>query len=141
MITLIKMLVSWLKLVLARGSRAYIKTKYGPKSDVCIVAGYPGKMIGLYTSQTTKVLRPDQSDHIRRVVGESIFRMYGLPAAGASVPRVVLVITLSAMRVLGFRRAWKLIREWRGDSKVGEVRVIEYSLLPFGKQGTADYSK
>ncbi|MHA2065170.1 MAG: hypothetical protein ACXABY_12410, partial [Candidatus Thorarchaeota archaeon] len=79
MITLIKIIISKLKVFMAKASRAYVKTKYGPRSDVCIVAGYPGGMIGFYTSYTSKIIPAEQVDNIRHTVGENVLHTFGIP--------------------------------------------------------------
>lgn len=129
MITLIKVLGSRLKAVMARASRAYVRAKYGPKSDVCIVAGYPGGMVGFYTSLTSQIIPCEIAHSIRRTVGDNILRIHGLPLSGAPVPHITLILTPPAMWRLGAKGTWRFLRDWRGDSKVGELVVVKYSIF------------
>jgi hypothetical protein len=37
--------------------------------------------------------------------------------------------TWSMLRVLGFKKFFKFLRDWKGDSKVGDIVVIKYSVM------------
>jgi hypothetical protein len=49
--------------------------------------------------------------------------------ADTLIPLIKLIVTPSAYKVLGRKKTWQFIKDWRGDSKVGDMVVVKYSVF------------
>lgn len=110
--------------------KEYIKTKYGPKGDFCLIYSHDRRGLSYMTSSNQGVysISKDACHYIRRICGENKLMIYGLPKPDESALQLVLVPTLSMLKVLGWKKFKQFLQDWEGDSKVGEVVVIKYSV-------------
>ena len=104
--------------------KEYLKLKYNSKSCLCIVEESEGKLY-FSTGHTQGLCSAKNSKHIRRMVGENILMMHGIPMVEKDIPHVMLLLLPSAIKLLK-RDTVTFIREWRGDSRVGRTIVIKY---------------
>jgi hypothetical protein len=52
-----------------------------------------------------------------------------MPLSEHDIPHVVLLPTPSLLLALGVRSTKKFLEDWPGDSKVGEVVAVKYSVI------------
>ena len=126
-----KMLIKFTRLkalsIITKLLKEYVVIKYGSKSDICVVTGGPEKTLSFQTSQVDGLIPVEQARRIRQLVGQNVLTVCGLPTEEETPPNIVLVLTPSAIKVLGYTTAY-FIKEWPGDSKVGEITAVTYSL-------------
>lgn len=110
--------------------RDYITFKHGEKSDICVLSGgkqYGGHFVRFDTSHADAVIVLDALPGLRKMIGENVLRVYGLPAKEEETPYVYILPTLSAIRTIGIRNFIDFYRNnWKGDSKVGGLTVVIY---------------
>lgn len=111
--------------------KQYVRDRYDVTGDVCLVYSHDGE--GLFyltdTHQGVIAISDQACKYIRKVCGENKLVEYGIPQPDKITPQLVLVPTLSMLKVLGLRRFIQFLRDWKGDSKVGDITVIKYSVL------------
>ena len=103
----------------------HMKTNYNAKSCVCVIEESDGKLY-FSTKHTQGLCSVSEAKRIRAQVGQNILMRWGIPQGEEDVPYVRLVILPSAVKLLGFKDALNFVRDWRGDSRVGELVVIRY---------------
>lgn len=114
--------------------KRYTVYKYGTKSDICIVTGFKEgkkKLLSFQTSNTGGLIKFDKKDkagRVRRFVGENVLTIFGPPEDGEAPPNVVLFLSPSAINTIGLVNAIKFSKDWKGNSKIGDLVVITYSL-------------
>lgn len=126
--------------------KKFIVHKYGIKSDVCIITGsklyldenkiFKTKCLSFRTSHTGGrvylLKEKNVCSKIRKFIGENILSLYGLPTETQtfieSPPNVVLIMTPSAFWTLGIFNYFKFKKEWIGESKVGDLVAVTYTL-------------
>jgi len=110
-----------------RRAKSYIQLKYrNPKCDICIISTGPMEdTLSFQSSMTEGVVPVRAHKSIRRLIGSNLLMLYGLPYNSDDVPYIKLILTWSAIKMLG-RNIFKFRKEWKGESKVGEVTVVRY---------------
>jgi hypothetical protein len=111
--------------------KAYIRDKYNILGDICFIYSHDHKNL-LYMTDTHRgvcAVSDKTCEYIRRICGENKLMEYGIPQPDQIIPQLVLVPTPSMFIALGPIRFIKFLRDWPGNSKVGDVTVIKYSVL------------
>ena len=108
--------------------------KYGQKASVCVVNGEEDLLSFKVTNGgPTGTISIDENEGkmIRNQVVVWALTRYGLPSPDREddIPHIVLLPTPSLATSLGPKKFAKFIQNWKGDSKVGEVTVVTYSVL------------
>ena len=112
--------------------KRFVVYKYGNKSDICVLTGFKEnkeKLLSFQTSHTGGIIKFDKEElasAARRYVGQNALTLYGLPDGGP-VPNIVLYIAPSAITTIGLFNCIKFMRDWRGESKVGDIVVVTYT--------------
>ena len=88
----------------------------------------PDKSIAFQTSNTHGLIPKEHVEHIRRIVGENVLMVCGLPQDDEPAPNIRLVVSPSAFFTMGPIRTYKLRRDWPGTSMVGELLAVTYTL-------------
>lgn len=111
--------------------RHYVRDKYNVVGDVCLVYSHDGEGLFYLTDTHQGIIAPSNQAcrHIRKVCGENKLLEYGIPQPDEIIPQLVLVPTFSMLKVLGLKKFIRFLRDWTGDSKVGDLTVIKYSVL------------
>ena len=110
--------------------KSYIRDRYGITGDICFIYSHDKKGL-FYMTDTTRGVSPPSDKacaYIRKICGENKLLEYGIPHPDQQTPQLVLVPTLSMIRVLGIRDFYKFMKDWKGDSRVGKITVIKYSV-------------
>ena len=108
----------------------YVLEKYGTQTKVCF----------LYSEKNTCVFKMDQAEGraagnrntVRYLCGQNMLMTFGLPKTDKDIPVVYLFVFPSVFRVMGIREAFKLIKDWPGNSYVATLEVVRYKL--FGRK-------
>ena len=111
-------------------ARIYIKDRYGKTADLCAVwAEHDG--IAFSTSYLNKWLPKSKNIGrvIRRMCADNTALRTGIPAFGDEPSRIILWLLPSTIFTLGIPGYKWFAKEWPGDSRVGDIVVIEYSTL------------
>jgi len=111
--------------------KLYVRSKYDVTGDVCFVYSRDGKTL-FYMTDTINgqcAVSDKACELIRKQCGENKLMEYGLPQPEQLIPRLVLVPTLSMLQVLGVKKFIKFLQDWPGDSKVGDITVMKYSVM------------
>jgi hypothetical protein len=115
--------------------KTYTRDKYNITGDICFVYSDDGKRLFFMTDTTQGVCMPSDKAgiYIRKLCGANKLNEYGPPMPEQIVPQLVLVPTLSMLKVLGVKNFIKFIKDWEGDSKIGkgpkEIVVLKYSVM------------
>jgi len=127
---LLKTILIQNRIAFTKAYRMYISNKFD-KADICAVWRVDKNSIAFETSSARGVAQTCDDIHkvIRKSVGQSILTVFGLPT-DEKIPMVFLLPFPSLFFTLGFKKAYQFIKEWKGDSSVGEIIVVEYKNLP-----------
>ncbi len=111
--------------------RSYVRDRYNVTGDVCFVYSHDGENLFYMTDTTQGVCAPsdDSCRYIRKLCAENKLTEYGLPQPDQITPQLVLAPTLSMLKLLGPKRFFQFLRDWRGDSSVGDIVVMKYSVM------------
>jgi hypothetical protein len=117
----------------ARFIESYVLETHGEKAKVCFLWGdnndvcfSMNRINGRYSKEHPMI------NFIRKLCGENTLVSFGLPLLGRKLPCVYLFVFPSLLGVLGLKKTRKLIKNWRGNSMVGSLTVVEYKL--FGRK-------
>jgi len=125
--SLIKLIrIKWLNSIV-RLVKEYSTIKYGQKSDVCVLTGGPEGAVSFQTSNTHGLIPIEDVGHIRKLVGENVLTICGLPQDHEYPPNVILLVSPSALFALKMKTT-ELVKEWPGNSMVGDITAITYTL-------------
>ena len=108
----------------------YVKYKHGNRAEVCTVTADDG-YIYFKTSKTEGSIgiKFDAGDicvAIRKQCGDNALMIHGLPKPNQSPHIVVLLPTPSLFAKLGVSDFFAFIKEWKGNSVVGDLEVVRY---------------
>ena len=135
-------LMNVLRICFIKSYMFYIKNRYY-KTDVCFVWAADKNHLAfelisnddVYMHTTTTATRGvwQQSEHfdkfLRKMVGERILSMYGVPREKEDVRTIFLALSPSVIRVIGFKRFYRFLKDWKGTSSVGNKSVaVQYML-------------
>lgn len=84
------------------------------------------------TDRITERMIDDEGDRniiMRKRIANNIILNRGLPDEKSGPYRVVLIPLPSFIKTLGLDDYLKFMKEWKGNSKIGSVEVIRYSVL------------
>jgi len=111
--------------------REYIVQKYDSKAILCTVTGEDNKIYSNFGNGKAAEwdASPDVCFPIRKQCGEYILLKYGPPQPKVDPPVIVLLPTISLLITLGFDGFVQFIDDWAGDSKVGDVVVVQYKVM------------
>jgi hypothetical protein len=108
----------------------YVKETYGPKASVCFIWSDDKDTTSFLMNRTEgRVVKHFSKISARKQCGENILLTHGLPMPDSKLPVVYLFVFPSVLESLGLERTIKMIRAWPGDSKVGDLPVVEYKVL------------
>jgi hypothetical protein len=112
---------------------SYVLETHGPKAKVCFlwadendICFSMNKVSGRYTKDNRMV------SFLRKLCGENALMTFGLPLPEQKLPCVYLFVFPSLFRMFGIRKTIDFISNWKGNSKVGSLTVVEYKL--FGRK-------
>lgn len=110
--------------------RSYVRDTYGVTGDVCFIYSDDGRRLFYMTDTTQGTCLPSDKScqYIRRLTGENKIVEYGL-LDGEDIPQLVLIPTLSMLKVLGPKGFYQFLKNWTGESKVEDLTVIKYSVM------------
>lgn len=109
---------------------SYVKDTYGPGNHVCFVWGEGEKTTRFSMDKIGgTVVNAFSKISARKQCGENILLTYGLPMPDRKLPVVYLFVFPSALESLGLERTLKMIKAWPGNSKIGDLPVVEYKVL------------
>jgi len=110
--------------------KSYIRDKYNVTGDICFIYGIDKKEL-YYMTDTTQgicMVSDKAGTYIRKVCGANKLNEYGVPQQDQLTPQLVLVPTWSMFRTLGFKKFFRFLKDWKGNSQVGDIIVIKYSV-------------
>jgi len=115
---------------LVKNIRDAIKTTHGVQSDLCAIWAVDGQVMW-ETSHTNGRLCLDQPIEllIRKLVGQNLLTLAGLPQEEEDIPVIYLAPFPSLINLIGLKRYIKLVKEWPGRSMARDVEVIRYKLI------------
>jgi len=105
--------------------KQYATQTYNTRSDICVITGAPDKTLSFQTSLTEGLVPVKEAEKIRGDIGANLLSRYGLPRSEDEIPVVLLLLTPTAVMTLG-KDSKKFIKEWTGESKVGDLTVVKY---------------
>ena len=111
--------------------KQYVRDKYNITGDICFVYSHNNEDLFYMTDTTQGICKPsaDSCRYIRQVCGANKLNEYGIPLPEQITPQLVLVPTFSMIKVLGIKRFFKFCKDWKGDSSVGDIVVLKYSVM------------
>jgi hypothetical protein len=111
--------------------KSYIRHKYGVKADICFIYSHNYKELFYMTDthQGTCAVSYNACKYIRKECGENKLMQYGIPESEDKTPYLVLIPTLSMLQAMGPLKFGTFLKDWPGDSKVGETIVMKYSIM------------
>jgi len=126
MFILFKIIKKKLSRIILNWMKEYTILKYGKKADVCFITTTGKGFLHFSTSNTSGAVPIEKKELIRKLVGQNILMIYGIPTKEEIPPNISLSISFSAIRQLGFKY-FKFIKEWPGRSEVNGITVVTYS--------------
>ena len=111
--------------------RDYTRDKYGITGDVCFIYSHDGEDLFYMTDTTQGVCKVSDKacKYIRQLIGSNKLNEYGPPLPDQIIPQVVLVPSLSMLKVMGPKKFIQFLKEWKGSSHLGDIEVIRYSVM------------
>lgn len=107
--------------------RTTVKVAFGVQADVCGIWATDG-VIFWETTHTNGTMSPDQPLEllIRKLVGQNLLTLAGIPKEESDIPIVFLAPFPSLIEVIGPKRFLKLLKEWPGKSEAMGFEVVRY---------------
>jgi len=115
--------------------RSLVKMGINPESDVCCVWGVENNegntSMAWETSTTRGMIDDNKQAHLllRKLVGQNILQLYGVPANGREAPVVYLLPLPSLIKTIGITKLIKLVKSWPGNSIAMETEVVKYKVI------------
>jgi len=118
-----------LRKFLLKTYRSAVKASYGVQSDVCAVWAVDDA-IYWETTHTNGTLAKDQPLEIliRKLVGQNLLTLAGIPKEKEDIPTVFLAPFPSLIKAIGISRFNKLTKEWPGKSMALDIEVVRYKM-------------
>lgn len=117
---------------IARFFREATRKKYGWRSDLTVVSGeqFCGRKVLILEMESfeTTMLAHDHI-YLRSSAGHNALTRFGVVPNEASM--ITLMITPSAIRILGLRETYRFLRDWKGQSMVdmSPTPAVEYKFF------------
>lgn len=116
--------------------KEHTKMKYGAKADVCFMT-LQDNLVTFETSNTRGAVPVTNNNFdkiIRKLCGENILQINGLPAPEEEPSILKLLPGINLVKHLGVRKTIKFISDWRGksevtinkDGKETKIVIVEY---------------
>lgn len=78
---------------------------------------------------TASEISNDTCKRVRKNLGEHVLLVRGLPGPEKEAHQVVLIPFPSMVKTLGLKKYMQFLKDWRGNSMVGSIEAIKYSVL------------
>jgi hypothetical protein len=133
-----KMLGIKIRSALRRFIGNYCIQKYNT-CDVCFVWREHGELLRWESLGAAGITHKDQDPEvfIRKLIGQNVLQLCGVPKDDESIPLICLVAFPSVIAAIGLKKFIKLLKMWPGQSVVntakGEHTVVKYKLFGIGK--------
>jgi len=110
--------------------RNYIKNKHNNMGDVCAVWA-KDNVVYWETSHTRGILSPHTQLEfsIRKLVGQNILHLFGIPQSEEDIPVIYLVVFPSVIKLTSWKKFFSIIKQWPGASIAAKVEVVKYRLF------------
>jgi hypothetical protein len=103
------------------------RARHGIQADVCAIWATDE---GIYweTSYTNGIANKDSPSEfmIRKLVGQNMLSLAGVPREEKDIPIVYLVVFPSLFKFVGFSKSKKILKEWPGKSMAFNREVVKY---------------